>query len=421
MSEVSSVEWKTLAEFHKLFDSPEESIENIQPKFEQKCGICISTSNFYVKYASCLLLSIIENASSNNFYDILVLTTDMSVENQYIIKALTQSDNISIRIFNIDEEIRKYSFYTWSHFTPNTYYRLAIPQLFKNFERVLYLDSDTIVNTDINKIFDIDFEDCFVAACKDTHVLAYCNGVHLEQLEYNTNVLKLPNPTEYFQMGVSLYNISKFNKDFTDKSLLEIAGKAKFRWLDQDVLNVQFHGQIKELPIKWNVMIMNKPPHIDEYHLPEPYLQQYREARMNPGIIHYCGGVYYRHPFLPDMGRFFWKYALMSPFFEEIIVRMLVLKLPKHQAQNNELDCLRDEFQKTHFPNINSRFESNEYNARLLYILSNSVQFIIRKYLCKFRAALAFGKKKEKYRRKYEELRKLIKDAKLFKKRLKHV
>ena len=414
----NTVTKKTLSEFYKLFEQEQDSTKNIKPAFKHKYGICISTSDFYAKYASLLLLSIIHNATQENQYDILILTTDMSIENQRIIKGLTDADNIRIRIFNIQKQIENYKFYTWAHFTPNTYYRLSIPQLFKNYDKILYLDSDTIVNTDIATIFDTDFEDNYIAACKDTHVMSYCNGLSMEQLQYNTNTLKLKNPKAYFQMGVSLFNIKKFNKEFSDKNLLDIASKVQYRWLDQDILNVTFHGKIKELPIKWNVMIMTKPPYIDEYFLPTNYRKKYYEARTNPNIIHYCGGVYYRYPFVPDMGKYFWKYTLMSPFFEEIMTQMIALKLPKNDLQNKELDCLRKEFQNMHFPNINNRFTANEYNTKLLYVLAHTRQFKLKKAWFGFKKAFAFGKRHEKYQAKYDNIKQLLKDARKFKKQL---
>lgn len=409
---------KTLPEFYQLFETETHNLENIKPISKSKNGICISTSDFYAKYASILLLSIINNASSNNFYDILILTTDMSTENQHIITHLTNSPNISIRIFNIKKEIDNYKFYTWAHFTPNTYYRLSIPKLFKKFDKILYLDSDTIVNTDINEIFNIEFNSNFIAACKDTHVMSYCNGLNIEQLQYNRDTLKLKDPNSYFQMGVSLFNIKKFNSDFADKNLLEIASKVQYRWLDQDILNVQFHGKITELPLKWNVMIMNKPPYIDEYFLPENYRKEYYEARMNPNIIHYCGGVYYRYPFVPDMGKYFWKYTLKSPFFEEIITQMIILKLPNNDFQNKELDCLRKEFQNIHFPNINTSFATQKKQTQLLFVISRINSFRLKKLGYKFKKAFAFGKKHEKYQRKYNAVKQLLKDAKKFKKQM---
>lgn len=78
---------KTVKEFYDIMnESVNTNIDNIIPLFKKKNAICISTSDFYTKYASLLLLSIIDNASIKNEYDIIVLTTDMSFENEHIIK-----------------------------------------------------------------------------------------------------------------------------------------------------------------------------------------------------------------------------------------------------------------------------------------------------------------------------------------------
>lgn len=406
---------KTLEEFYdSIFINSEDNINNIQPIFNKQ-GICVSCSDFYAKYLSILLLSIIEHSTPKNKYDIIVFTTDMSIETKHILETLTNQKNIKIRIFNINEKIKKYQFYTWAHFTPNTYYRLSIPELLKNYDKILYLDSDTVVNTDIAQIFNINLNDNYIAAAKDSHVLSYCNGVNLEQLEYNKNILKLKKPQEYFQMGVSLFNIKKFNTDYTD-NLLEIASKVQYRWLDQDILNVEFQGEIKELSIDWNVMILNKPPYLDEYYLPQRYREQYCKARFSPKIIHYCGGVYYRFPFLPDLGRFFWKYAIKSPFFEDIITQMINLKLPTNNLQNKEIEYLRREFTNMHFPNINNHFAANEYNTKLLFVIEHPMRFKLKKSWYAIKKAFAFGKRYQKYQQKYQSLKTLLKDAKKLKK-----
>ena len=130
---------KTVKEFYDIMnESVNTNIDNIIPLFKKKNAICISTSDFYTKYASLLLLSIIDNASIKNEYDIIVLTTDMSFENEHIIKNLTDKKNIKIRVYNISEKVNSYKFYTWAHFTPNTYYRLSIPELLSNYDKVLY-------------------------------------------------------------------------------------------------------------------------------------------------------------------------------------------------------------------------------------------------------------------------------------------
>lgn len=396
---------KTVKEFYDIMnESVNTNIDNIIPLFKKKNAICISTSDFYTKYASLLLLSIIDNASIKNEYDIIVLTTDMSFENEHIIKNLTDKKNIKIRVYNISEKVNSYKFYTWAHFTPNTYYRLSIPELLSNYDKVLYLDSDTIANDDVYKIFTTDMKGFCIAAAKDTHVLSYCNGLSLQQLEYNKNELKLKNPTNYYQMGVSLFDIKNIKKTY-HKNLLETASKVKYRWLDQDVLNVEFQSKIKELPVYWNMMIANKPPFCDEYYLPDEYRKQYYKARLNPGILHYCGGVYYRYPFLPDMGHYFWKYALKSPFFEEIITQMMVLKMPQNDSQHKELEVLRHEFEYSHFPNINNQF-------KLTYVMNHLLKFRLKKLYYKCCKMFSFGNTYKKYSDKYKSAKQLINDAK---------
>lgn len=416
------IERKTLSELYSKsnlrFDEVE--IDDIQCAFPDKNAICISTSDFYVKYASLLLLSILDHASDEHNYDIVILTTDMSIENQIIIKKLSSRQNVCIRILDISSKIEDLNFYTWAHFTPNTYYRLSIPTLLKAYSKVLYLDSDTIVNRDVHELFEYDINDYFLAAAKDTHVLSYCNGLNPEQYEYNRDVLKLNEPTDYFQMGVSIFNIQKIRAEY-HKDLLEVATTVKYKWLDQDILNVQFEGKIYELPTFWNVMIANNPPYVDEFYLDEPYFKDYVKGRLDPGIIHFCGGVYYRYPFLPDMKRFFWKYAMQSPYFEEIITEMISLKLPKNDMQNKELDAFRQEFQKTHFPNINEHFFVIEHNEQLLFVMNHRFYFNLKKILYLIQKYFFKGAKRIYIQNKYVKIDQLLSDSKNLKHLYRHV
>jgi len=215
--------------------------------------------------------------------------------------------------------IENYDFYVWGPFTVNTYFRLLIPMMCKNYNKVLYLDSDIVCNTDVANLFEIDLDDNYLAAVKDTHVLSYCNGLRPEFISYNKDVIGLTDIFDYYQMGVAIFNIPKILKDFKPEYFVETASTLQCKCLDQDVLNKICKGKIKELPLNWNVMIANKLPFVDEYYLPERYRQEYYQARLNPYIVHYCGGLCFKYPVFPDMGMYFWKYARKSPFYEEII------------------------------------------------------------------------------------------------------
>ena len=365
----------------------EESCDNIMPSFKEKELICLSSSDIYAKYTSVVLLSIVKNSDINNNYDIAILTSDLSVYNKQILSNIVAKyPNFRIRFFNISEKIKNYTFYTWAHFTINTYFRLLIPELFKNYKKVLYLDSDIVVNTDICKIFNYDIGDNYVAAAIDTHVLAYCSGLNMEQYEYNKNVLQLKNPKQYFQMGVAIYNIRKILEDFSSTYLIEYASKHNFKWLDQDVLNKLFHNKIKKIPVAWNLMIANKFPYVDEYYLPEEVRTEYCNARLKPAIIHYCGGLCFQYKIFPDMGYLFWHYARMSPFYEEI----LAIKLKAVNAITVE------------------DFNSSIILRAVYNFKKNCLQY----WRCKILYKLTKGKLKQHYLVKKDKLKTQIKLAK---------
>ena len=105
------------------------------------------------------------------------------------------------------------------------------------------------------------------------------------------------------------------------------------------------------------------------------------------------------------MGHYFWKYALKSPFFEEIITQMMVLKMPQNDSQHKELEVLRHEFEYSHFPNINNQF-------KLTYVMNHLLKFRLKKLYYKCCKMFSFGNTYKKYSDKYKSAKQLINDAK---------
>src|SRR5699024_4916535 len=104
----------------------------------------------------------------------------------------------------------------------------------------------------------------------DTHVVAYCTQTPpLEQRSYNIKELGMKDPEQYFQAGVSVFNVKAIRRDFEEGYLIKQGLNHKLRWLDQDLLNKLFYGRILRLPNRWNVMVSNQPQNLDEYYLPD--------------------------------------------------------------------------------------------------------------------------------------------------------
>lgn len=327
MAEKKQARTYSLEEFNLEMSGGSQDCTKVQPVFQNPyAAVALVTSDHYAPFAAVVVKSIIENVSSEHFYDIVVLSNDMCMENKWRIEKMAVGwENISVRVMNISKLVGGLSFYTWAHFTNNTYYRLLTPDVFALYDKVLYLDSDVVVNHDIYELFEIDVEGYYLAATYDTHVVSYCTqDPPREQRAYNIKELKMENPEQYFQAGVAIFNIKEIRRDYGEGYLIQQGLTHKLRWLDQDLLNMLFYGKILRLPNHWDVMTANKAPGIDEYYLPEPLRREYYEARREPYGIHYIGRSMPCYTIVPDMYEYFWKYARQTEFYEILLQRMVL-------------------------------------------------------------------------------------------------
>ncbi|AMH94280.1 glycosyl transferase GT8 family [methanogenic archaeon ISO4-H5] len=332
----------------------------IPPLGQDYVTVCLTSSNEYSPIVCVSIKSLAENSNPNRKYDVIILTKDMSVRNkEQIIAAISANPNVSIRFVNVSNWIKNYNFHLWAHFTEFTYYRLLIPTLFKLYKKVLYLDSDTIVNVDLYNLYKLDLNEYLLAAAVDTHVMGRINDSTRADPDYYQNVLGIGGGG-YFQGGVMLFNVTKFNEMYGDGELIQKANETSYRWLDQDFLNVECKGRVKYLPNKWNLMVINNPNCIDEQHLQEPLFSDYISARKNPYIIHYIGrSIPCYNPFV-DYYEYFWRYAKLTPYYE-LLINKMVLEREKHESarvmnilKNSEYAALFD-FVSVLFPEKSRR------------------------------------------------------------------
>lgn len=333
----------SLNQFEETLSGQTPSCTHISPVFgKDSVAVSLVSSEEYAPFAAVVVASILANATPEHTYDIVVLTNDMLWRTRKRIEAMGDGkENISIRVLDISKMIEGFSFYTWAHFTSNTYYRLLTPDVFTEYDKVVYLDSDIVVNHDLVELFETDLTGYYMAAAYDTHVISYCTRTPpLEQRAYNIKELGMENPEEYFQAGVSLFNLTALRRDFKPGYLIGQGMTHKLRWLDQDLVNKLFYGKILRLSGKWNVMVANRPENLDEYHLPEGLRQDYFENRQIPYIVHYVGRAMPCYTVEPDLFEYFWHYARMTPFYEILIQRMAVDYADK-RAQQLRAELLR--------------------------------------------------------------------------------
>ena len=133
-------------------------------------------------------------------------------------------------------------------FSPASIFRLAIPQFFKDYDQIVYLDCDLVFNgVDVAEII-CSAGDAPIAAVLDPFIVR--TQLHREQL----HSLGL-NPAHYFNSGVLVMRPKKLRHDLIMQFHAFCKQQKVMSHPDQDFLNIQFKGQWQPLDARFNYQV----------------------------------------------------------------------------------------------------------------------------------------------------------------------
>lgn len=240
--------------------------------------VVFSTNDKYAKYLAVALQSLIENSNKNNFYHIYVFHSGLSQAAKNDILSV-EADNIYTEFINVAEYVKQVNLYSRAHYSIEMYYRILIPRILSNYHRVLYLDCDIIILKDVAEIFREQLDNYYIGAVHN-----YVNYGHYNYL----NKIGI-NPDDYFNSGVLLFNVDKWNELNLDKKCFELITVYKnLACPDQDILNLVCCDNVKYIYDGWNFMWQTE---IGVTTLLPQYLPLYKKQRDNMCIIHYTSGI----------------------------------------------------------------------------------------------------------------------------------
>lgn len=288
-----------------------------------KEAVVFSVSNKYADIFSVALQSILENIDKNKSLDIIIFDHKIVTSKKLLLeKMVNKFPNVYARFVNIDnylvETLEVLKIKSKSLYKDNIIDKLLIPFILSDYEKVLYLDSDTCVNTNILDIFKLDFKNKPLIAVRDTvtPVLKNTPDTH----EYLVKNLKLANIENYFNTGVLLFNLKNLDLVQYKKNLINATQFGSFSFPAQDILNIIFNKDVTLVHPKWNY-INSIFAHSRSYlnFVTKEEKEEYIEALNDIKIIHYTSIV---KPWLVkflDNSEIFWKYAKNSLFYETIL------------------------------------------------------------------------------------------------------
>jgi lipopolysaccharide biosynthesis glycosyltransferase len=165
------------------------------------------------------------------------------------------------------------------YFTAAMWYRIFLPELVPEADRVLYLDVDTIAVDALAPLWDVDLSRAWLGAVTNVFEPWHAG---------RPAALGLAGPDVYFNSGVLLLNLEELRRDRCTGALYDFAVEhaAELQWPDQDALNVVLGARRVALHPRWNAMnsVMLFDSAADVFGA-----EAVREARARPAIRHFEG------------------------------------------------------------------------------------------------------------------------------------
>ena len=271
---------------------------------KQIIPIFFTIDSKYVPYIDVAIRSLMENASNDYNYEIKVLYQDLDEGEQKKLKSLSdKKENFDIDLIYMKEGLeaitdREENKLRCDYFTLSIFFRLFIPEMFPEYDKGIYIDSDIVVPGDISELYNIELKDNIIGASPD-----YSIQEVPELMYYVTNAIGVKEK-EYINSGVLLMNLKMMREKKFTTHFLNLLNTYHFDTIapDQDYINAMCNGKIFYLNECWDAMPNNS-----------------KEPLTSPKLIHYN---LFQKPWCYDNIQYedyFWKYAKKSEFYENIL------------------------------------------------------------------------------------------------------
>lgn len=236
--------------------------------------------NEYAPHAAVMLRSVLENIQDKNaFIEIYILHKSLLNNNKRNIITSVKEFNCRLNFIRVNQKLVP-EFRGRGYISSAAFYRIFLPYLLK-LDKILYLDADIIVRSDITELWKIPIGNNFLAAIKlfDSRASDYYR---------RTFNLRCKNE-DFFNSGVMLMNLAKMRNEIDKKSIIQFSSNNKSRiiLLDQDILNAFFHNSWLRIPIQFNVD--SGIYFVKNYKFTNYSRTEFYQAKKDPRIIHFTG------------------------------------------------------------------------------------------------------------------------------------
>ena len=270
--------------------------------------IVFTFDNNLIMPASICISSLLMNANADTFYDIFILHSEKcDFSNTELVDIPNYFKNCKITFRTVNSEF--VTAYEIRGITTTAYYRLLIPELIPEYDKVLYSDVDVIFREDMAKYYMTELDGYYMAGVDNASALRH------DVQKYIKEKLGIDHKYGHFYSGNLVINSKKIKEDNIIPKFRELA-KRDFHQQDMDIINIACYGNIKALTPAFcltnyltEILVKRKQEMLSFFTNDEI------EHALKLGIVHYNGPK----PWKQYCVNFdiWWEYYRKSPFYNE--------------------------------------------------------------------------------------------------------
>ncbi len=277
---------------------------------ESTIHVAFASNRRYFHFVLIAVTSILHYHRSGNLV-VHLLHPDLTDEELARFKFLEEKAPFELVPHRLDLE--KYT-RDFGRFSP-ILWRLAIPDLVLDIDRLIYLDCDLVLCDDIEKLWTIDLRGNIMGAIGDR----VGRKVRTQGIA----------PLKYFNSGVMLWDLKRMRQENAMGKWQETLKQhdCNLPYCDQTLLNLVHRDECLLLPQNWNLhnSIYRNLPLEGMYTVEETI-----DAIRNPGIVHFTGHhkpwLLFKFTHHPYASRF-WHFALRAPVSWRLKAKILLKRL----------------------------------------------------------------------------------------------
>ena len=276
-----------------------------------KISIAYAPDDNYVNQTVVSMKSALKH---NEQVEFIIMYSKLSAESMQKLGAVGGS----LRLIKMDES--QFADLTLSKWvTVQAWFRIKLPDLCKDLDKVLYLDCDTLIRGNLDELFSLDLTDKYLAGVKDVWGVSK----YVKRLGMKSGV--------YVNSGMLLFNCDYCRKEhFFDKVVEFAKNNAKIiEFCDQDSINKVVDEHKLVISPKYNLMDTWWRGGYYEFEGEEE--AEYLQAKENPIIAHLTG----LKPAFKGCGNKFkdewWEVAKKTKIYDELLRDYMVSKEPSNK------------------------------------------------------------------------------------------